>query len=264
MPPTMVEPVHRVAAHYSSSTDAANRNERRRSAVAIAIAIALHLVALYYLTAHTVPIELTNMPGGGTPSISVSLVAAPPVPAVARPVAPEVPKPVAPPVPRPVKSKPVLATHRESPRVVTQQDKPDPQPEPHEAQPAAQQAQATPPAAVSTATPTAAAASDNSKMMALPKAIDSAALHQLQCRIPAPSYPPRAKRLGEAGTVQVRVTIGTDGRFSDARVVASSSYEDLDNAAIQAISSGTCQPYRQNGTAMAVTAVQPVSFNLDD
>jgi protein TonB len=64
--------------------------------------------------------------------------------------------------------------------------------------------------------------------------------------------------------VKVQITIGVDGRFSGIRVAGSSSYEDLDSAAVQAVSGGTCQPYLQAGTPIAVTAVQPVSFNLGD
>jgi protein TonB len=255
---------HQLTARHSYQAEAVHRGGRCRNACAVAIAIALHLAAFYYLTAHTVPVELTNEPGGLAQTISVSLVAAPPVPVATKPIMPEVPKPVTPPVRKSVKSSPVLATHDESPRVVAQQDETKPQHEAEKPQPEVQQAPAASPAAASPAAPSLPAASDNSKLMALPKAIDSSALHQLQCRIPAPLYPPRAKRLGEAGTVKVQFTIGIDGRFSSVHVVGSSSFVDLDGAAIQAVSAGTCQPYLQNGTAVAVTAVQPVSFNLGD
>jgi protein TonB len=258
-------PVHRLTAPSSYQMEAAQRGVKRRSAGAVAIAIALHLATLYYLTASTVPVELTSESGGPVQTISVSLVAAPSAPPVAaKPLTPEVRKPITPPVRQPVKSTPVLDTHHESSRVVAQQDEPTPQPEQQKAQPEVQQTQATPPAAASPAASAPTPPSDNSKTMALPKAIDSSALHQLQCRIPAPVYPPRAKRLGEAGAVKVQFTIGTDGRFSDTHVGSSSNYADLDAAAIQAVSAGTCQPYLQNGAAVAVTAVQIVSFNLGD
>ncbi|MFM0154103.1 TonB family protein [Paraburkholderia sediminicola] len=177
---------------------------------------------------------------------------------------PKVPEPLHRPVLKPIKATSVLATQHASSRTVEQHEETKPQQEPQKEQPPVQQAQAATPAAVSPDASTQAAAGDNSKIMALPKAIDSSALRQLGCRIPAPAYPPRARRLGEAGTVQVQIKIGTDGLFSDVRVVSSSSFPDLDSAAIQAISGGSCQPYRQNGTAVAVTAMQPISFNLGD
>ncbi|MFL9875840.1 energy transducer TonB [Paraburkholderia megapolitana] len=269
--PVSVKPASRMVdqltARHPYRMEAAYRSGRRRSAGAVVVAIVLHLAALYYLTSATVPVELTSARGGSAQTISVSLVAAapaPPVTATPRPVTPEVLKPIAPSVRKPIKSTPVLATHHESSRTVSQPDETKPQPEPQNAPPPVQQTQPEPAATASPAASSLPSASDNSKMMVLPKAIDSSALHQLQCRIPAPLYPPRAKRLGEAGTVKVQFTIGTNGRFSDARVVSSSSYADLDGAAIQAISAGTCQPYLHDGTAIAVTAVQPVSFNLGD
>ncbi|MEQ5837899.1 TonB family protein [Paraburkholderia acidicola] len=269
--PVSVEPASRMVdqltARHPYRMEAAYRGGKQRGAAAVVIAIALHLTALYYLTSRTVPIELTSERGGSPRTISVSLVAAPParpVPVTAKPVTPEVSKPIAPPVRKPIRSTPLLATHHESSHAVSLQDETRPQSEPQNAPPKVQQTQPEPPATASPAAPSLPAASDNSKMMALPKAIDSSALHQLQCRIPAPLYPPRAKRLGEAGTVKVQFTIGTNGRFSDTRVVSSSSYADLDGAAIQAVSAGTCQPYLHDGTAIAVTAVQPVSFNLGD
>ncbi|WP_213769294.1 energy transducer TonB [Caballeronia sp. dw_19] len=247
--------------------DAADRPAKYRLAGALVLALALHLVALYYLTASPVSIELTSDQGASAKSISVSLISAPPAPpvvAVAQPVTPHVSQPVHRPVPKPVKSTPVLATHHTSPRTVEQQEEVQPPQPQSQVQPPVQQAQAAAPAAAPAAPSAQAAAGDDSKMLALPKAIDSSALRQLGCRIPAPAYPPRAKRLGEAGTVRVQVRIGTDGLFSDVRVLSSSNFPDLDSAAIQAISGGICQPYRQNGTAVAVTAVQPISFNLGD
>jgi protein TonB len=239
---------------------------KRPIAVAITLAVTLHLVALYYLTESAVPVELTSEQGASAKAISVSLISAPPAPpvvAAAEPVTPKVLEPVHRAVSKPVKSTPVLATHHASSRTVEQHEEMKPQQPQLQDQPPVRQAQPVTPAAVPPAAP-AQAAGDDSKMMALPKAIDSSALRQLGCRIPAPAYPPRARRLGEAGTVKVQIKIGIDGLFSDVRVVSSSSFPDLDSAAIQAISGGSCQPYRQNGTAVAVTAMQPISFNLGD
>jgi protein TonB len=101
-------------------------------------------------------------------------------------------------------------------------------------------------------------------MLALPKTLDASALKELGCRIPAPEYPPAARRLGQSGTVRLLIKIGTDGKFSGVQVVHGSGYADLDNAAQAAISRGSCNPYLQNGVPVSVTAVQPITFNLDN
>jgi protein TonB len=46
-----------------------------------------------------------------------------------------------------------------------------------------------------------------------------------------PPYPPLALRLGEEGSVQLRLTISTQGIVTDAALVRSSGYVDLDQAA---------------------------------
>ena len=46
-----------------------------------------------------------------------------------------------------------------------------------------------------------------------------------------PPYPPLAIRLGEQGSVQLRLTVAADGTVSDAIVVRSSGYRDLDEIA---------------------------------
>jgi protein TonB len=250
---------------HTRDPDAPDRPAKRRVALALVLALALHLVALYYLTTSPVSIELTSDQGASAKSISVSLISAPPAPpvaALAQPVTPHVLEPIHRQVPRLVKSTPVLSTHHASSRTVEQQEETNP-PQPQEPPPV-QQARSAAPAAVAPAAPTQTTAGDDNKMVALPNAIDSSALRQLACRIPAPVYPPKARRLGEAGTVHVQVRIGTDGLFSDVHVLTSSNFPDLDSAAIQAISGGSCQPYRQNGVAVAVSAIQPIFFNLGD
>jgi periplasmic protein TonB len=240
-----------------------SRLSKRRVAIAIAIVLALHLAALYWLTASTVPIELTSTQGAAPEAISVSLVAAaPPSPTVQKLVTPPVDRPPQRPVTKPAKSVPVLATHRVSTRSITQQQ--DASPAPSTPPAASPQAAPESSSAQATAASSAAPAADSGKLMELPKAIDSSALRQLGCRIPQPVYPARAHRLGETGAVRIQIRIGTDGHFSDVHVVGGSGYPDLDSAALDAISAGSCEPYRQNGVALAVTAVQPISFNLGD
>ncbi|MBN3725225.1 energy transducer TonB [Burkholderia sp. Ac-20379] len=87
---------------------------------------------------------------------------------------------------------------------------------------------------------------------------------QLGCRIPAPVYPAKAKRLGQAGVVTLRVTVATDGHIAHAVVSRSSGYPALDDAAVEALQAGRCQPYIENGAARQVEASQPIAFHLDD
>jgi periplasmic protein TonB len=50
-----------------------------------------------------------------------------------------------------------------------------------------------------------------------------------------PAYPDASRRLGEQGSVVLQVLIGTDGRVVDAKVLQSSGYERLDQAAIDGV-----------------------------
>jgi TonB family protein len=52
---------------------------------------------------------------------------------------------------------------------------------------------------------------------------------------PPPEYPPEAVRDGEEGTVTVRMTVGEDGRVSDAQASSPCPWPLLNNAAIRAV-----------------------------
>lgn len=58
--------------------------------------------------------------------------------------------------------------------------------------------------------------------------IDLAASHP-------PEYPPVSRRLGEEGTVVLEVMVGADGRANDVKVVQSSGFPRLDQAAIDGV-----------------------------
>lgn len=236
---------------------------KRRAATALAIAAALHLVALYFLTARQVDVQLTGEQRAQKTTISVSLVAATRAP-VAVPAAQTAP--ALPPRTEPPRQAKVLATHRNSTRTTPQQES-VPQTEPASPAPASVAQPAASPAASPSSTSTtpaaAAARADDGKLMSLPKALDASALRQLGCRIPRPAYPSRARRLGESGVVRLRIRIAADGRLSDVQVVQTSGFPDLDTEAVHAVSAGSCEPYRENGIAVAVTAEQPVAFDLD-
>ena len=258
-------------------TRRAQQQARRRAAYTVVLVALLHIVALYYLSASTVAVQLTQAKSASS-VIRVSLVAAPAVPsapsAVTPPVQPATPSPpVVKPLPKHLTPKPVLATHHVAPRTVAQDETPTPPVQPPVAEQQLKAAPATPSAVVPSASPAPPDAAPSTtppgapaigKMMALPKTLDSAALKQLGCRIPQPDFPPSARRLGETGTVRLLINIGTDGKFSTVKLLHSSGYSDLDAAALQAISQGSCSPYLQDGTPVSVTAVQPITFNLDN
>jgi periplasmic protein TonB len=50
-----------------------------------------------------------------------------------------------------------------------------------------------------------------------------------------PEYPPVSRRLGEEGTVILEVLVDPDGRATDAKVVQSSGFPRLDQAAIEGV-----------------------------
>jgi len=78
-------------------------------------------------------------------------------------------------------------------------------------------------------------------------------------------YPAQAMASGWAGTVEVRVEVGGDGRPRAATVARSSGHEVLDRAALTMIDAGALRarlPDVLRGKSFVV--VLPVVFNLDD
>lgn len=82
------------------------------------------------------------------------------------------------------------------------------------------------------------------------------------CMVPAPEYPRKAKRLREEGEVLIRLTINANGSLGRSEIARSSGYQDLDQAAMAAVSGVRCNPYLENGQAISVMTVQPITFKL--
>jgi protein TonB len=78
-----------------------------------------------------------------------------------------------------------------------------------------------------------------------------------------PPYPPVSRRLGEAGKVVLRVELDATGRVNAARVITSSGYKRLDEAALTAVRTWRCQPAQHQGQAVRSVAVQPFDFTLE-
>lgn len=78
----------------------------------------------------------------------------------------------------------------------------------------------------------------------------------------APAYPAISRRMGEEGKLVLKVELDETGRIDDARVVDSSGYTRLDNAALEAVRSWRCRPSIRNGQPVRAIALQPFNFVL--
>jgi protein TonB len=79
--------------------------------------------------------------------------------------------------------------------------------------------------------------------------------------MPAPSYPPRALRNGESGTVLLRVHVGADGIPYDVDLVQSSRSRLLDRAASDAVRRWRFRPAMRGGQPVAGEVQVPIAFN---
>jgi protein TonB len=77
-----------------------------------------------------------------------------------------------------------------------------------------------------------------------------------------PGYPGLAARLGEQGTVVLRMYIGADGRVTYVEVLQSSGYARLDNTAQAALEKWRFTPAMENGRPVESAQDLPVHFRL--
>ncbi|WP_053059556.1 energy transducer TonB [Pandoraea faecigallinarum] len=212
-------------------------------AIAIAAAIVIvHIAALVGL-AHlrNDPEKATIEPTTFTATIiPLTPAPTPPQPAPPKPQ-PEPPKPkVAPPPPKPREQPRNAITQKAEPVAPPQQTAPEP----------VQQAAPTPPAPPAPA----------------PAPAPSGPIEGLavKCDDPRVVYPTQSRRVGEEGTVTLRLVIDTRGVVSSANVVKSSGFSRLDQAARTAALAMRCAPPMQNGRAVEAAATKPFNFNLND
>jgi len=78
----------------------------------------------------------------------------------------------------------------------------------------------------------------------------------------APIYPPLSRRLGEEGKLVLRVELDEGGRVNIARIVTSSGFKRLDEAAMTAVKTWRCNPPLRNGQPVRAIALQPFNFVL--
>ncbi len=77
-----------------------------------------------------------------------------------------------------------------------------------------------------------------------------------------PAYPATSRRLGEEGQVVLRVELDEQGSVSAARIVGSSGYARLDEAALAAVKTWRCRPALRDGRPVRAVAQQPFKFVL--
>ncbi|HTT99554.1 MAG TPA: TonB family protein [Rhizomicrobium sp.] len=80
-----------------------------------------------------------------------------------------------------------------------------------------------------------------------------------------PAYPPLARRLGEQGSVRLSLAISAAGDVTDANVVQSSGFADLDQTAIDwVIRHWKYKPATHGGVAVPSQSLAIVAFNLQN
>ncbi len=221
--------------------------------VAGAVMIAhVGLFALMVTQTSNKEITLTTAPAA---SVRVSMVAPPPPPEVPPEI---IPIPPAPPVLTSEKAERTVAL--EKPKPV---DKPKPIPKP---KPVPKKVEPTPVVEAKPVEPVPAppreAPVNSEKMLDMP-ASGPKDVQTVGCRVPAPDYPRQARRQKIEGNVLVRLQIDSQGQVQTASIARSSGNQDLDEAARKAVMGASCTPYMESGRAIAVRAVQPVSFRLN-
>lgn len=77
-----------------------------------------------------------------------------------------------------------------------------------------------------------------------------------------PRYPPLSRRMGEEGTVGLRVELDEQGKVCAARVSGSSGFARLDEAALSAVRAWRCTPAQRDGQPVRAVALQPFKFIL--
>ncbi|MDN7182932.1 energy transducer TonB [Caballeronia sp. SEWSISQ10-4 2] len=258
MPSPQISPGNSAAAlsaHAFPSTESSGINPRviAASVAVVAIHVGLLVVAL----------TLRNEPPSRpikSKTITAELISLAPPQPVAAPAAiqstpvPPPPKPVPPkPVPKP---KPVI-----QPRLKAA---PTPLPEttaPSPVAAAALEPAPAPPTPPGAAAPAAAAPAIGRPTMALDAPKDVA---HLECNIAMPDYPALSRRRGESGAALVKFVVGLTGKIENIELKKSSGSSRLDDAALDAMRSSACKPYKENGVAIRAAYSQPFVFGLND
>ena len=226
-----------------------------RSGASISATVLLHVILAFLfmlgLMEHTItPPE--------APPVLVELMQSQPTPKT-------IEQPVAKPTPIPLRPQPVAAPA----------PTPQPQPSPSKVSTPTEVAQAAPVAPVSAPTaPTPPAPRAEAPPAPAPPSPAPApavtAPSKTDVSIPAsysasnqkPIYPNMSKRLGEQGTVVLRVLVKADGSAGEVEVKSSSNYPRLDQAAIDAVKTWRFNPAKIDGKATDEWYQVPIPFKL--
>lgn len=79
---------------------------------------------------------------------------------------------------------------------------------------------------------------------------------------PKPAYPLMSRRLGEQGTVLLRVTVGEQGEVRAVALEESCGHARLDEAALRAVRHWRFLPAQRAGVAVTSSVLVPVTFSL--
>ena len=79
---------------------------------------------------------------------------------------------------------------------------------------------------------------------------------------PAPIYPSASRATGEQGKVFLSVQVSPTGEALEVRLRASSGFDRLDIAALEAVRRWKFVPARQGAEAVTAWVVVPISFSL--
>jgi periplasmic protein TonB len=225
-----------------------------RSGASISATVLLHVILAFLfmlgLMEHTItPPE--------APPVLVELMQSQPTPKT-------IEQPVAKPIPVPPRPQPVAAPA----------PTPQPQPIPSKVSTPTEVAQAAPVAPVSAPTaptppaPTRAEASPTpappspAPVVTAPSKTDVSIPASYSASNQKPIYPNMSKRLGEQGTVVLRVLVKADGSAGEVEVKSSSNYPRLDQAAIDAVKTWRFNPAKIDGKATDEWYQVPIPFKL--
>jgi protein TonB len=80
---------------------------------------------------------------------------------------------------------------------------------------------------------------------------------------PAPNYPRQARRLGEQGTVLLRVLVNVEGEAASVQLAKSCGSARLDQAAQEAVQQWRFVPARQGNLKKEAQVIVPIVFELE-
>lgn len=225
-----------------------------RSGASISATVLLHVILAFLfmlgLMEHTItPPE--------APPVLVELMQSQPTPKT-------IEQPVAKPIPVPPRPQPVAAPA----------PTPQPQPIPSKVSTPTEVAHATPVAPVSAPTtptppaptrveaPPAPAPPSPAPVVTAPSKTDVSIPASYSASNQKPIYPNMSKRLGEQGTVVLRVLVKADGSAGEVEVKSTSNYPRLDQAAIDAVKTWRFNPAKIDGKATDEWYQVPIPFKL--